>query len=91
MPAPHASRWTLSAPKIEHSVPQEWQQLTGSPTVTLQTLHLKMPNCRYRFKLPVLVISVLHQLCFRAPDVLVLADPEPASLPQQPLRVLHAM
>ena len=33
--------------EVEHKVPESWQNVTGGPTMTLRSLDMRMPNCRY--------------------------------------------
>ena len=33
--------------EVEHKVPEGWQNVTGGPTMTLRSLDMRMPNCRY--------------------------------------------
>lgn len=33
--------------EVEHKVPESWQHVTGGPTMTLRSLDMRMPNCRY--------------------------------------------
>jgi len=33
---------------VEHAAPNNWRNLTGGPTMSLMTVNLRMPNCRYR-------------------------------------------
>ena len=33
---------------VEHAAPDSWHNLTGGPMMSLMTVDLRMPNCRYR-------------------------------------------
>ncbi len=42
---------------VEHAAPDNWQNLTAGPTMSLMTVDLRMPNCRYRHACTCLTVT----------------------------------
>ena len=42
---------------VEHAAPDNWQNLTGGPTMSLMTVDLRMPNCRYKHACILLTVT----------------------------------